>query len=108
MINLITETELSDSIINAARDLGWLAYHSHRSERSEPGYPDLTLVRPPRVIFAELKVGKGRLTRPRLNKGKTRLLPGQTTWKAALELCPGVEYYLWMPEDLDAIYEVLK
>lgn len=71
-------------------------YHTYDSRRSPPGFPDLVLVRPPRVIFAELKVGRGVLT------------PYQRVWRDALLRCPGVEYFCWYPRDLLEIERVLR
>ena len=104
---MLTEAELQSSIIAAARDFGWLAYATYRSVRSEPGFPDLVLVRPPRVIFAEVKTDQGRVRKARRNKARSRWLPGQDDWGKALGRCPGVEYALWRPADLDDIYQAL-
>ena len=58
----ITETEFQAQVVRAARMFRWMVSHMTLPQRSEPGVPDLLLVRPPRVIFAELKSEKGRLT----------------------------------------------
>ena len=63
--------------------LGWRAYHSYFSDRSEAGWPDLVLVRD-RIIYAELKTMKGRLTR------------AQEEWRDALVFA-GATFYLWRP-----------
>ena len=107
MTQVMTEADLQRSIIIAAREMGWLAYNTYRSMRSEPGFPDLVLVRPPRVMFLELKTAKGRLSKGRWNKAGSRFLPGQDSWGEALDDCPGVEYLLVRPADLDAVYEKL-
>jgi hypothetical protein len=60
------------------------------------GFPDLVLARPPRVIFAELKTAKGKLG------------PEQENWLAALTACPGVEVYVWRPDQLDDIAQILR
>jgi hypothetical protein len=49
-------------VLDLARALGWMAYHTRDSRRSDPGWPDLVLVRNGRILFLELKVGRGRLT----------------------------------------------
>lgn len=63
--------------------------------RNESGFPDLVLVRRPRVIFAELKAERG------------RLLDAQRDWLAALRDC-SVESYLWRPSDWPEIERVLR
>jgi len=103
----LSEADLQASIVAAARELGWLAYATYRSTHSEPGFPDLVLVRPPRVIFAELKTSTGRLRKGRWNKAGTRFLPGQDTWRDALLACPGAEWWLVRPEDLEGFYATL-
>lgn len=78
-----------------ARLSGWLCYHTYSSRRSVPGFPDLVMVRPPRVIFAELKSEKGRLR------------DAQREWLDALRRCESVEARLWRPSSWSEIEEVL-
>ena len=78
------ERDLQALVVRLARSLGWLAYHTFDSRRSEPGFPDLVLVREDRVLFRELKTEKGRAT------------PAQTTWIAALTAA-GMDAGLWRP-----------
>ena len=59
--SLMSEKEFQAQVVQAARMLRWMVSHMTLPQRSEPGVPDLLLVRPPRVIFAELKSEKGRL-----------------------------------------------
>lgn len=54
------------------------------------------MVRPPRIVIAELKAESGKVTEH------------QARWLALLGACPGVETYLWRPSDLERIAEVLR
>ena len=44
MTQVMTEADLQRSIIIAAREMGWLAYNTFRSMRSEPGFPGFPVV----------------------------------------------------------------
>ncbi len=90
-----TEAEFQKQILQAARTFGWLRYHTSFSLGSSPGFPDLVLVKAPRVIFAELKRQSGNTT------------PEQDVWLACLRECPGIETYLWRPNDLEAAVAIL-
>lgn len=91
----ITEKEFQQSVVDYARLQNWLVFHPYHMRRSQPGYPDLTLLRD-RVVFAELKVGKNRLSMH------------QAMYRERLLACPGVEYFLWKPDMWDEIEEVLR
>lgn len=59
------EKHLQQQVVDAARKLGWThIYHTYFSDRSEAGFPDLVLAHPGdgRIVFAELKTMKGRVT----------------------------------------------
>lgn len=58
----MTERVFQDAVTEFAQLHGWLVYHTHDSRRSAPGFPDLTMVRNGRVVFAELKTERGRVT----------------------------------------------
>lgn len=81
----MTEREWQSQVVSLAKRLGWLVYHTYDSRRSEPGWPDLALVRE-RFILAELKAEKGRIS------------AAQQRWIDAL-LAAGVETYIWRPSD---------
>ena len=58
----MTEDQLQAAIIECARLFGWRHYHTFNSRRSVSGFPDLVLLKVPRIIFAELKTATGKLT----------------------------------------------
>jgi len=94
IVDLMTEAQLDAAIKDLATRLGWLTYHTHRSDRSEPGFPDRVFVRGERLIFAELKNEK------RLPTNE------QTQWLNALcdvaAVAPHVvEVYVWRPRHLN-------
>lgn len=93
----VKESEFQSNVRELAQRLHWLAYHTYDSRRSDEGFPDLVLVRPPRVVVMELKSVRGQLS------------AAQAVWKVMLEQCPGVEYYGPLrPEDWDKIVEILQ
>ena len=53
----MTEKALQGQINYELRRAGWLVYHTHRSDRSESGYPDISAVAADRRrhLFAEVK-----------------------------------------------------
>ena len=93
-----TEGIFVNRILTTAREKGWLAYHTHDSRGSAAGFPDIVLVRPPAVIFAECKTN---------DTVRSKTTTAQDTWLAALAECPGVERYLWRYDDWPAIKERL-
>lgn len=90
----MSEASFQGAVLEIAALTGWLAYHPHDSRRSEPGFPDLTLVRE-RLVFAELKSDTGKLR------------PEQQTWFDAL-LAAGIEVYVWRPQNWPQIMDTLK
>ncbi len=90
-----TEASFQATILSLAKQFGWRAYHTHNSKRSPAGFPDLVLVRRPRVIFAELKTETGVLS------------VAQKAWLADLAGCT-VESGVWRPSDLEYIVGKLR
>lgn len=90
----VTERDWQAQVLAIASAANWLTYHTHDSRRSTAGFPDLTLVRGPRMIFAELKTQKGRVT------------VEQQKWLDALGAA-SVEVYLWRPADVDEVVATL-
>lgn len=91
----MNEREWTRWVKGRADEWGWLRYHTHRSDFSPAGFPDECLVRPPRLVFAELKSATGKLS------------PNQVRWRDELAEVPGVEWYLWRPSDADEVIRVL-
>ena len=58
---MMTEAQLQALIREACRWHQLLVYHPYDSRRSEPGYPDLTIVGKS-VLFREVKSATGRVT----------------------------------------------
>ena len=85
----MSEATLLEHCRAIARALGLLVYHTHNSQRSEPGFPDLVVVGCRGVMFRELKTHKGRLTQ------------AQATWIDSLQRL-GQDAHIWRPEDLMA------
>jgi hypothetical protein len=92
----ISERDLTAYVRDVARTCGWLRYHTWKSIHSPAGFPDEVLVRPPRLVFAELKSASGRLK------------PEQEAWLEALQQVPGVDVFVWRPDDMDEIAEALR
>jgi hypothetical protein len=64
--------------------------------QGDAGLPDLILCKPPRLLFAELKRERGRVSE------------AQADWLDALSRCSGVEVYLWKPSDWEFIVRILQ
>lgn len=86
----LTEKSWQDQVVKLASLYGWAHFHVYNSRRSNPGWPDLVLARPPQLIAVELKTNTGRLR------------PDQRDWLARLEAC-GIETHVWRPRDLDEV-----
>ena len=71
-------------------------YHPFLSTWSEKGFPDSTIIKVPRLIFAELKSENGKLA------------PAQEEWLELLRQCTTVEVYVWKPHQIEEIAEILK
>jgi hypothetical protein len=85
----MTEAELLKEVEQICNELGF-AWHHCRDSRycgGGAGFPDLVIVAPGGVIFAELKSATGGLK------------PPQNTWRKDL-IRAGAEYRLWYPRDL--------
>jgi hypothetical protein len=94
----MTEAQLQAAVMNLARLLGWKSCHVWISIRSNPGFPDCCFVRGERLIFAELKSERGKVSE------------AQRDWLDALGAVPGVETFVFYPSDWlsGRIEEVLR
>lgn len=90
------EREFQALIVEAAGYLGWRVYHTYDARRSQPGWPDLILLRPPVLLALELKTERGRVR------------PGQLEWLADLDQVPGVTARLVRPGDWEDVLALLQ
>lgn len=95
LYHLQSELQFMREVERLATLFGWRYYHTHRSTGSPSGFPDLVLIRRPRVIVAELKAERGKATQAQLD------------WLDAFREC-GIESYLWRPSAWETITEVLR
>lgn len=92
----LSEKQFQQQVIDLAKMTGWKTYHTHDSRRSNPGFPDLVMVRRGRMIFAELKTRTGRVSAE------------QEQWLDELRQCPNAEVYLLRPADMPLIAQILS
>jgi len=98
-----SESSLQKQVIDLARLHGWLVHHvrpamtakGYRTPlQGDTGFPDCVLLKPPRLLFVELKAEKGRLS------------DEQTVWLLQLK-ASGADARIWRPADWDEIEAVL-
>lgn len=92
----VTEAEFQRQVLDLARMFGWSSYHPKLSKWSERGWPDLAMVRGPRLIFAELKRENGKTSEH------------QDHWLGLLRAVPSIEVFLWRPSDFETIAGLLR
>jgi hypothetical protein len=92
----ISEKEFEAAVNTLAAASGWLNYHTLNSRGSEKGFPDRIFLRQHRMIVAELKTNKGKLT------------PAQKKWINAFRMIAGVEVFVWRPAIWSEIQATLK
>jgi hypothetical protein len=101
----VTEASFTDQVLELAKLLRWTSTHFRPARTSHgwrtpvsgdgAGFPDILLIRRDRLVVAELKARRGRLTHEQL---------------AWLDLFrgTGAEAYVWRPADLDDIARILR
>lgn len=100
----VTEAVYQAVIVKVARHHGWHVVHTYRTKvgpgqwrtaTTENGVPDLMLMRPPSLVFLEVKAQKGTAA------------PEQIAWIADAQACTGVEAYIVRPTDWSSVAELL-
>lgn len=100
----MTEAQFQSAVCDALSLFGWRWCHFRPARSSKGwrtaisghvGFPDLVAVRSERVLFAELKAERGRLS------------DAQAEWLAKLTAA-GCEASVWRPSDWPTIEEVLR
>lgn len=116
---MAAEKEFLKQVVQLAQMYGWICGSHDKSARQvrgiwisnitgDKGEPDLRMVRPPRFIYAELKLGqRDRNERGHIAGGTYGLTDDQKRWRSALEGVPGVEYHVWTPSDMEEVARVL-
>jgi hypothetical protein len=95
-----TEKSFMMLVVNAAHLFNWIVYHTFDPRKSEAGYPDLCMIRDGRIIYAELKTEKGKLT------------PPQEYWierisQVAGKCYPNIRVFVWRPSQWEEIVSIL-
>lgn len=97
------EKSFTDQILEVAVWYGWRRHHDRPGRtvagwrtaiQGDPGFPDLVLLRRDRLVVAELKSRRGKLT------------PEQLCWLEDWRQV-GAEVYVWRPSDWDDIARIL-
>ena len=92
----MSEDDLLRAVLDLARLTGWMCHHCRPAQvrngkwvtpiQGDPGFPDLILAKPGRLVVAELKSARGRVT------------PVQAEWLDAFA-GTAVEVFVWRPAD---------
>ena len=64
----MSEDELQENVRRQAAVFQWMHYHTRDSRRSEPGFLDSALARPPRFILIYRKIKNSFLVGPDTNR----------------------------------------
>jgi len=110
MSDVQTEAEFQDVVLELAGVCGWMVHHVRPARmkdgswrtpvQGDVGFPDLVLVRDGRIVFAELKSERGRLSAAQKDwLGELR--------KAAAWCGVSVVVELWRPSDWDDVVACL-
>lgn len=87
----LSEEQFQAQVVQVAKSLGWMVYHTFDSRRSASGFPDLVLVHPVQgVLFRELKTVRGVVS------------AAQRRWLVSL-VAAGADAGVWRPSDWDDV-----
>lgn len=101
----ISETEFATAVEDLLNLYHWRWTHSRPAWsnkgwrtpiKGDKGFPDYCAVRPPRLLFIELKDQYSKLSLE------------QEAWLNDLRQCPTVECYLWRPDQWEEVVTTLK
>lgn len=98
------ERYFTDRVKRYARRGGWLPFHNLHPQGSDPGFLDLTLLRAPRLVLAELKVP------PNVHPTDWQevWLAGWGTLARLAGPHLSIEVFIWTPDDWSDIERVLR
>jgi Holliday junction resolvase len=96
----LTEEQWQQRVVTFATLNGWRSYHTFDSRRSDPGFPDLVMIRDGVLIVAELKTDKGKVTK------------AQMEWLALFASVQAqtnaeIGAYIWRPSEWATIQRIL-
>ena len=96
--NGVCESCFTQQVIDLAKLRGWFVYHTWNSRHSQPGFPDLILIRPEthELLALELK-----------REGK-KATEEQELWLALFGDVRDVQSYCWTPSHWRLMEEALK
>ncbi len=94
MLQQMSEDAWQKTVMERAVTLKWRLYHVYDSRKDKRGFPDLVLIKPPHVLYVELKTA---------NRIKSRRSVEQKEHGDDLLRCPGSFYFLWRPQHLDDV-----
>ncbi len=110
ILDATSETAWQQQVVTGAETLGWHIFHDNATNRPRKcrscgaytpgrrnvkGFPDLVMVKGPRLIVAELKDEYGVVSEE------------QQAWLDWFRAVPGVEVYTWRPRDSAEVTRVL-
>ena len=122
----LTEAEFLKQIMELATILGWRCVHFRPARtqkgwrtamQGDPGFPDLVLAKKGKIVIAELKSEKGKLTdeqRAWLDEmldglaGHPFQWDNDELWPRGVDCMGKVFLAMWRPSDFDEIQRVLQ